>query len=171
MTRKNAHLVLACWQAWTWLHELTSLNMVELASLNMVELASLNRVVDRFVHACWDRQLFMAAWWTNRLEQRCSYMIEVEHVVREWWNNKTEQRCYNNHELGCCIKSGFACSNIYEYVETWLNNTVILLISCSIMLTASAVAGLLSPQPCYSLWYFYARIIKYSNVCLVISEP
>ena len=113
MTRKNAHLVLACWQAWTWLHELTSLNMVELASLNMVELASLNRVVDMFVHACWDRQLFMAAWWTNRLEQRCSYMIEVEHVVREWWNNKTEQRCYNNHELGCCIKSGFACSNIY----------------------------------------------------------
>ena len=23
---------------------------------------------------------------------------------------KIEQRCYNNHELGCCIKSGFACS-------------------------------------------------------------
>ena len=23
---------------------------------------------------------------------------------------KIEQRCYNNHELGCCIESGFACS-------------------------------------------------------------
>ena len=33
--------------------------MVELASLNMVELASLNNVVDRLVHACWNRP-FMA---------------------------------------------------------------------------------------------------------------
>ena len=39
--------------------ELASLNIVELASLNMVELASLNMVVDRLVHACWNR-LFMA---------------------------------------------------------------------------------------------------------------
>ena len=45
-------------------------------------------------------------------QQPCSYMIE--HVVREWWNNKIEQRCYNNHQLGCCTKSGFACSNIRE---------------------------------------------------------
>ena len=35
--------------------ELASLNMVELASLNRVELASLNSVVDRLVHACWNR--------------------------------------------------------------------------------------------------------------------
>ena len=45
-------------------------------------------------------------------QQQCSCMIE--HAVREWWNNKIEQRCYNNHELGCCIKSGFSCSNIRE---------------------------------------------------------
>ena len=114
-TCKNAQLVFACWQAWTWLSWLawtlllTGLNMVELASLNTVELASLNMVVDRLEHACWNR-LFMA-WWTNRLErlERC-WMIE--HVVREWWNNKIEQWCYNNHELDCCIKSGFAWSNI-----------------------------------------------------------
>ena len=36
-------------------------------------------------------------------QQPCSYMIE--HAVREWWNSKIEQRCYNNHELGCSIKS------------------------------------------------------------------
>ena len=34
-----------------------------------LNMASLNSVVDRLVHACWNR-LFMA-WWTNRLEQRC----------------------------------------------------------------------------------------------------
>ena len=39
--------------------ELANLNMVaELASLNMVaELASLNSVVNRLVHACWNRLL------------------------------------------------------------------------------------------------------------------
>ena len=54
------------------------------------------------------------AWWTNHHvnQQLCSCM--KEHVVREWWNNKIEERCYNNHELGCCIKSGFVCSNIRE---------------------------------------------------------
>ena len=43
-------------------------------------------------------------------QQPCLCMI----VVRDWWNNKIERRCYNNHELGCCIKSDFACSNIHE---------------------------------------------------------
>ena len=33
--------------------------MVELTSLNTIELASMNVVVDRLVHACWNR-LFMA---------------------------------------------------------------------------------------------------------------
>ena len=100
--------------------------MVELASMNMVELASLNSVVDKlaFKHVrtdwscrldepeqcCWQR------CWNGNLtviyQQHCSYMIE--HVGRVWWNNKIEQRCHNNHELCCCIKSGFACSNIRE---------------------------------------------------------
>ena len=31
----------------------------------------------------------------------------------ELWNDRIEQRCYN-HELGCCIKSGFACSDKRE---------------------------------------------------------
>ena len=85
--------------------------------------------LDRLVHVCWNK-LFMA-WWTNRLEQCCwnhhdksmALIVHVihdrtcclrVHFVREWWNNKIEQRCYNNHKLGCCIKSGFACSNIRE---------------------------------------------------------
>ena len=79
-----------------------------------------NITVDRLVHACWNR----LSWLDGRTDlsnvvgtivinqQRCSCMIE--HFVREWWNNKIEQRCYNNHELGCCIESGFACSNILE---------------------------------------------------------
>ena len=110
-------------------------------------------VFDRLVNECLNR-LFMA-WWTNKLDkvvgtiminqQLCSRMIA--HVVKEWWNSKIEQRCYNNHERGCCINSGFSCSHIREqsklirqvciqYVETWLNDTLILPIrSCSIMLT------------------------------------
>ena len=87
-------------------------------------------------------------------QQLCSCMIE--HVaVKEWWNSKIEQRCYKIHERSCCINSGFACPHIreqsmwirqvrIEFVETWLNNTVILPIrSCSIMLT---VTWLLSQQ-------------------------
>ena len=76
-------------------------------------------------------------------QQPCSYMIE--HIVREWWNNKIEQRCHNNHELGCCIKSGFACSNkreqhlsIRQAVYNMLTHdwTILLFYQpCSIMLT------------------------------------
>ena len=77
-------------------------------------------------------------------QQPCSYMIE--YVVKlEWWNNKIQQRCYNNHEHGCCIKSGFACSNIPEQplsirqavYKCWNMIEQILLFyqSCSIMLT------------------------------------
>ena len=69
----------------------------------------------------------------------------IEHVVRELWNNKIEQRCYNNHELGCCIKSGFASSNIreqplsiHQVVYDMLKHDGTILIfyqSCFIMLT------------------------------------
>ena len=66
----------------------------------------------------------------------------IEHVVREWWNNKIEQWCYNNHELGCCIISGFACSNIRKQPDLPSCNNMLkhdwtkLLFyqSCSIML-------------------------------------
>ena len=130
-----------------------------LTGLNVDELASLNSVVDKLEHGwagqveqcCWQACSCMSEQTIHGLmnadlnsvvgtiiinQQRCSYMIE--YVVRKWWNNKIEQRCYNNHELGCCIKSGLACSNIREqllsirqvvciqYVETSLNNTVIL---------------------------------------------
>ena len=87
-------------------------------------------------------------------QQPSLYMIE--HFVRKWWNNKIKQRCYNNIELGCCIKSVFVCSNIskqplssvdspscIQYVETWLNNTVIIpILFCHVNSN--------------SLWYFYA---------------
>ena len=76
-------------------------------------------------------------------QQPCSCMIE--HVVREWWNDKIKQRCYNNHELGCCIKSGFACSNkreqplsIRQAVNNMLKHDWTILVfyqSYSIMLT------------------------------------
>ena len=87
---------------------------------------------------------------------------------------------YNNHELRCCIKSGFACSNVRERllsirqavtnVETRLNNTVILPIL--FYHVNSAVTGLLSQQPCNILWYFYpcrqwasrAILLYYTNV-------
>ena len=87
---------------------------------------------------------------------------------------------YNNHELRCCIKSGFACSNVRERllsirqavtnVETRLNNTVILPIL--FYHVNSAVTGLLSQQPCNILRYFYpcrqwasrAILLYYTNV-------
>ena len=93
-------------------------------------------------------------------QQRCSCMIE--HVVREWWNNKIEQRCYN-HELGCCIKSGFACSNIREQpllirqaVYNMLKHDWTILLSILLYHVNSAVTGLSNQQPCNSTWYFYA---------------
>ena len=102
----------------------------------MVELASLNSVVDRLVHACWNR-LFMA-WWTNRLEQRYWNYYDKSTVL--FINDKT---CCQ--ELGCCIKSGFACSNIREQplsirqaIYNMLKHDWTILIfyqSCSIMLT------------------------------------
>ena len=108
-TGKNTRLVFACWQAWTWLSWpawtwlswpawtvlLTGLFVHVGTNCSWLdERTDLNNVVGTIM--------------TN--QQPCLYMIE--HVVREWRNNKIEQRCYNDHELGCCIKSGFACSNI-----------------------------------------------------------
>ena len=79
-----------------------------------VQLSFENKVNVNYVQAAWPAQpMFKPV--NNRVQacqQPCSCMIE--HVVREWWNNKIERQCYNNHELGCCIKSGFACSNIRE---------------------------------------------------------
>ena len=76
-------------------------------------------------------------------QQPCSSMIP--HVVKEWWNNKIERLRCNNHELGCCIKSGFVCSNIGEQplsirqaVYNMLKHDWTILLfyqSCSIMLT------------------------------------
>ena len=96
----------------------------------------------------------------------------IEHVVREWWNNKIEQRCYNNHELGCCIKSGFACSNIREQplsirqaVYNMLKHDWTILLfyqSCSIMLTV-LLQGCRANNPVIA-WYFYTcsgAVFKY----------
>ena len=107
------------------------------------------------LNSCWNHH--------DKSWQPCSYMIE--HVVSEWWNNKIEKRCYNNlHELDCCIKSGFACStarktpidsqSCIQYVETWLNNTVIL--PTLFYHVNNVVTGLLSQQLCNRMWYFYA---------------
>ena len=56
----------------------------------------------------------------NRLEQRCwnhhdksrAMFMHDRTRCQGMMNNNIELRCYNNHELGCCIKLGFACSNI-----------------------------------------------------------
>ena len=99
-------------------------------------------------------------------QQPRSYMIE--HAVREWWNNKiSEQRCYNNRELGCRIKSGFACSNIREqpavdspsciqYVETWLNNCYF---TNAVLMKVMIMSTVFLQGFFYSLWYFYARTL------------
>ena len=110
-THKNARLGIACWQAWTLLSwsAWTWLNWPAWTVL----------LTGLFMHVGTD-----CSWLDGRTDlnnvvgtiminqQPCLCMIE--HVVREWWNNKIEQRCYNNHVLGCCIKSDFACSNIRE---------------------------------------------------------
>ena len=133
-----------CWQAWTWLSWpgwtvlLTGLFM---------------HVGTNF-------------WWHEQTDLKTSWSINshvhtltIEHVFREWWNNKIEQRCYN-HELGCCMYHVVTYANkpcrrkLLNYVETWLNNTIILPIL--FYHVNSAVKGLLSQQPCNSLWYFYA---------------
>ena len=119
-----------------------------------------------YVQAAWPAQpMFKPV--NNRVQacqQPCSCMIE--HVVREWWNNKIERQCYNNHELGCCIKSGFACSNIHEQplsirqvVYTICRNTIEQCCYFNRILfyhVNSVVTGLLSQQPCNSLWFVYA---------------
>ena len=156
--QKPCTCVFACWQAWTW----SSLNMVQLVQLEHGCWQACSCMLEQTVHGQPRSQGLISgfmAWWTNR---RCSYMIE--HVVREWWNNKIEQRCYNNHELGCCIKSGFACSNMREQPlsirqtvticwKTWLNNTAILPIL--FYHVNSAVTELLhEPATLQNLWYF-----------------
>ena len=68
---------------------------------------------------------------------------------------------------GCCIKSGFACSNIHEQplsirqavYNMFKHDWTILLFyqSCYACHVNSVVTGLLSQQPCnHSIWYFYA---------------
>ena len=99
--------------------------------------------------------------------------------MKEWWNNDIEQWCYNNHELGWCIKSGFACSNIREQplsiCQAAYNNMLkhdwtklLFYQSCSIMLTVLL-------QGCWAnnLWYFYAcmsRAVSESCVQIRFSE-
>ena len=125
--------------------------MVELASLNMVELApSLNMVVDRLVHACWNR-LFMA-WWTNRLEQRywnhhdkstaifihgitcCQGMNEITRLNSDV---TTTMHLVVVSNIGCCIKSEQPLS-IHQALYNMLKHDWIILLfyqSCSAMLT------------------------------------
>ena len=100
---KSTELIFACWQAWTylswpaWTWFLTGLIMYVGTECSWLD----------------ERTDFNSIVGTNMINQRrCSYMIE--HVVMEWRNHKIErQRCYN-HELHCCIKSGFACSDKRE---------------------------------------------------------
>ena len=122
-----------CWQAWTWLSWpawtwlLTGLFM--------------HVGTDCSVHCLMNEDLNNVVGTIMINQQPYSYILE--HVIIKWWNNKIEHRCYN--ELGCCIKSGFACCNIREQplsirqaVYNMLKHDWTILLfyqSCSIMLT------------------------------------
>ena len=115
---------------------LTGLNMVELASLNMVVDRLEHGWAGQLEYGCWQTWTWLSwsAWiwlltgslmhigtdsswvdeWTDLHNVVGTIMINkqprscmIEHVVREWWNNTIGQWCYNNHKLGCCVKSGF----------------------------------------------------------------
>ena len=153
-TGKNTQLVFACWQAWTWLSwpAWTWLSWPAWTVL----------LTGLFVHVGTD-----CSWLDERTDmnnvvgtimmnqQSCLYMIED--VVREWRNNKIEQRCYNNHELGCCIKSGLMKMlhsvkgqfeiELSEY--TWLTN-------CNLQNPASKLHNLVAIS--------FFSIFKYSGV-------
>ena len=103
-----------------------------------VKTHSLFLPVDRLEHGCWQacqscwNRPFMA-WWTKRLEQRCSCMIynkieQIEHRVLHvltYANRQAVTICWKMIEQYC-------------YFTNPVN---------------SVVTGLLSQQPCNSLWY------------------
>ena len=110
-TRKNTQLVFSCWQAWTWLSWPILIWLSWPAWIVLLKGLFMNVGSDySWLDERTDLNSLVGTIMKN--QQPCSCMIE--HAVKEWWNNKVEQRCYHNHELGCCIKSGFACSNIRE---------------------------------------------------------
>ena len=128
-----------CWQFWT----LGSLNRVA----DGVKRATV-RLLDRLTICPSLPTYSRITLQTNYASRRIihPYVCSIKRaIVTEWWNNKIEQRCYNNHELGCCIKSGFVCSNIREQplsirqaVYNMLKHDWTILSfyqSCSIMLT------------------------------------
>ena len=95
-TSENGQLVFACWKASTWL----SWPAWTVLLTCMLEQSTWTH--ETSTHERTDLNNVVGTIMIN--QQPCSYMIEQ---VREWW-----KRCYNNHELGCCIKSDFAWSNI-----------------------------------------------------------
>ena len=84
--------------------------MVDLVSLNIVELASLNSVVDRFVHAYWNR-LFMA-WWTSILEQHC-------------WNHHDKSTAMFMHDRTCMLSGNDEITRLNSDVTTTMNLVVV----------------------------------------------
>ena len=105
--RKNAQLVFAWSQAWTWLSWpawtvlLTGLNMHVGTDCSWFdERTDLNNVVG-----------------TIMINQG-SYMIELQHVVWEWWN-KIEQRCYNNRVLHVLTHTQTIPVDSSSYIQCW----------------------------------------------------
>ena len=116
-------LVFACCQAWTWLSwpAWTWLSWPAWTGLSWPAWTWL--LTGLLMHIGTDSS------WVDERTEDCSSMVDertdfnnvvgtiminqqrrscmIEHVVREWWNNTIGQWCYNNHELGCCVKSGF----------------------------------------------------------------
>ena len=114
------------WQAWTWLSWLAWTCMV----------------VDRLVHACWNRD---CSWLDERTELNNivgTIMINQQPIIVAAWQSMlsgNDELTRLNSDVTTTVnlsfKSSFACSNttpvdsprcIQYYVEIWLNNTVIL---------------------------------------------
>ena len=152
-----------------------------LTGLNMVELVSLN-TVDRLVRACWNR-LFMA-WWTNRFEQRCwkhhdrPTALSINDRKLLLGNDEITRL---NSDVTTTMNLAVVLSRVLyvltytrttpvdspsckQYVETWLNNTVILPIL--FYHVNSAVMGCWAD----STWYFYACSNQSFNKCFLPSS-
>ena len=134
MTRKNAHLVLACWQAWTWLSWpawtvlSTGLFMhvgIDNCSWPLDERTDLNSVVHTWYNMLSGNDEI------TRLNSNVTTTMNLVVVTSRVLHVLTYTRTTQVVDSSSCI----------HYVETWLNNTVILL-TLSYHVN-SAVTGLL----------------------------
>ena len=113
-----------------------------------VKTHSLFLPVDRLEHGCWQAcQSCMLEQTVHGLmnEENWTtlFMYDIEYVVKEWWNNKIEQIEHRVlHVLTYANRQAVTiCWKMIEQYCYFTNHV------------NSVVTGLLSQQPCNSLWY------------------